>query len=600
MSNQGTNRRHHDNHHHDVEGGRHHQTPAIGTKKTTNASFRNMNPNYDVSNTMSRLRESMVGGNDSSGLDHITSQGLLLQTSTPSPSQPFDLNENSRKNLDFRLKAGEEDSNSSTCTTPILSSNKCHDAYDTFSVENVDNEEREQKKNVHPTSCSTSTSCSQRLLNAFRQIPAVALIAMFHLMIGIPFGVSYFSIGWKEPTEFYEASTNSTNVSTTGTDVINGPFPIHGKNALGIRMFLFSTIIGQIVFTFKSGFHNPIGLQMVENVPFCQALTAIAIEHCGYGIEALSTLFVMFGLSSIIVGAVFYSLGKLELGRIIYFFPSHVMMGLIAGIGIFIGKTGVEVTINTVFSIESAFVKHLDLLSVVIFFELLLRILDRLNHAYGDGGKPFFSLLSPIFFCLITPIFYIALWALGCKVDDAEKNGYFFPPLTDGCSSSDCSSSSSAFGLFLESTIFNKDVLDMWRVIDFSVVSWSAIVDSIPTLVALTVFSLIHVPINIPAFAISTNAEYDMNTELISHGFSNCLSGCFGGLQNYFAYTQSILYHRSGGGGKGSGIAVAVVTTMLFFVGPTIASYIPRLVYLILRSIIFLFFAYSHNNLLSL
>lgn len=50
----------------------------------------------------------------------------------------------------------------------------------------------------------------------------------------------------------------------------------------------------------------------------------------------------------------------------------------------------------------------------------------------------------------------------------------------------------------------------MWRVIDLSVVSWPAIVDCVPTLVALTLFSLIHVPINIPAFAVSTNTEADM------------------------------------------------------------------------------------------
>jgi hypothetical protein len=44
----------------------------------------------------------------------------------------------------------------------------------------------------------------------------------------------------------------------------SGPFPLPGKEALGIRMFLFSTIVGQLVYTFSSGFHNPIGLQMVS------------------------------------------------------------------------------------------------------------------------------------------------------------------------------------------------------------------------------------------------------------------------------------------------------------------------------------------------
>mmetsp|Transcript_9252 Transcript_9252/g.13527 ORF Transcript_9252/g.13527 Transcript_9252/m.13527 type:complete len:110 (-) Transcript_9252:2332-2661(-) len=48
------------------------------------------------------------------------------------------------------------------------------------------------------------------------------------------------------------------------------------------------------------------------------------------------------------------------------------------------------------------------------------------------------------------------------------------------------------------------------------------------------------------------------------------------GLQNYMAYTQSVLYARSGGEGKASSLAVATVTGALFVVGPFIASYIPR------------------------
>ena len=96
-------------------------------------------------------------------------------------------------------------------------------------------------------------------------------------------------------------------------------------------------------------------------------------------------------------------------------------------------------------------------------------------------------------------------------------------------------------------------------------------------MVALVFFSLIHVPINIPAFALSTKVDdVDMNKELIAHGISNMLAGAGGGLQNYLAYTQSVLYDKSGGSGRVSGLAVAAVTAVLFFIGPTIASHIPR------------------------
>jgi hypothetical protein len=93
-----------------------------------------------------------------------------------------------------------------------------------------------------------TSSKKTRLNNFLGQVPAVALIGMFHLMIGIPFGVSYFPVSWSPLLE--EASDDG------------GPFPLPGKEALGIRMFLFSTIVGQIVFTIFSDFPNPIGLQV--------------------------------------------------------------------------------------------------------------------------------------------------------------------------------------------------------------------------------------------------------------------------------------------------------------------------------------------------
>ncbi len=624
------------------------KAPIHNTDAVVATTPRKLNK-YDVSTTMTRLRDSMVGTShtthtsaDNSGAptEPTTTSGIgksiMCSKESTSLKRSHGLDDYFNTDEEFQSLLGtqqrdqihadqsnkgdttnhipkqfvdynDDDDDDGDCSDNIRrkfgQKNKhIYVHYDTFQADSTqlnernkkmttkkENEEEDyviKKKDIFHSDIPTS----KKILNGFHQIPAVALIGMFHLMIGIPFGVSYFPIGWKESSEYYDTSSslNSTQPSADylpGSGGIDGPFPVEGKNALGIRMFLFSTIMGQIVFTFKSGFKNPIGLNMVENVPFCQALATITIEHCGYGMEALSTLFVMFGISSMIVGLVFYILGKFELGRIIYFFPSHVLVGLIAGIGIFIGKTGIEVAMNAVFSLENIF-SNSNLLLVVLAFEVVLRLLERLNVKYGKNGNPVFSLLSPIYFCSITPIFYGLLWLMGISVADAEQEGFFFPSLVGndcesnssaiGCSDMVGSEGTAAFMSFLKDTIFNKDVFDIWRVIDFTTVSWAAIRDSIPTLSALTIFSLIHVPINIPAFAISTNSEYDMNRELIAHGYSNCLSGMFGGLQNYMAYTQSILYDRSGGYGKPSGIAVAVVTSILYFFGPSIASTIPR------------------------
>ena len=67
-----------------------------------------------------------------------------------------------------------------------------------------------------------------------------------------------------------------------------------------------------------------------------------------------------------------------------------------------------------------------------------------------------------------------------------------------------------------------------------------------------------------------------MNQELIAHGYANICSGVFGGLQTYMTYSNSVLYAKSGGKGKISSLIIVAVTMLLFVIGPSIASFLPR------------------------
>jgi hypothetical protein len=140
-----------------------------------------------------------------------------------------------------------------------------------------------------------------------QQVSAVAVVGLLNMMMGIPFGASYFPVGWKA----------SDGDGVDDSEDVEGQFPLPGKHNVGLRMFLLATIIGQLVYAYKSKFVNAVGLQMVENVPFLHALAKIVIRRQGYGIDALGTLFFLFGLSSVVVGIVFYALGKAGLGKIV-------------------------------------------------------------------------------------------------------------------------------------------------------------------------------------------------------------------------------------------------------------------------------------------
>ncbi len=319
------------------------------------------------------------------------------------------------------------------------------------------------KTNHHQPKETNYISVSQRVQQIMSQIPAIAIASLLNFMVGIPFGASYF------PTELQ----------------------LPEKEVLGLRMFLFSTMVAQLVFTFMSNFDNATGLQMVENVPFCLALARIVMDEQqqgGVGEDdgdrgASSTLFFLFGLSSVLVGLVFYLLGRFELGRIVYFFPSHVLVGCIGGIGAYIVITGLEVTTNTLVTLDGlseCIVQNFHLLWPIIVFESFLRFLMRMTvKSNGDARYP---LLCPIYYCCITPVFYLGLKWAGMSLETAEKKGYFFPPLSTSGS------------------VFTSDLFDIFTQVNPYLISWRAVIKSIPTMISLTAFSLIHVPINIPAF----------------------------------------------------------------------------------------------------
>lgn len=287
-------------------------------------------------------------------------------------------------------------------------------------------------------------------------------------------------------------SSPDADTGTADADGVAGAFPLPNKEALGIRMCLFSTLIGQLVMTFASKFDAAISFQMIENLPFFHTLATIAIANQGYGMQSLSTLFFLFGFSTVMVGLVFYLLGRLDLGRVVYFFPNHVLVGCIGGIGVFILISSIEVTNNDSFSWDlngfNSLIDNFHLIGVVLLFELTLRILTW-------KLKGHIPLLAPIYFCSVPFLFYGCLWLLQVDIATAEEMGYFFAPPSEDKNAATQS---------LFDRVFNIDTFDLLRIVDFSTISWTAVYQSTGTMIALCAFSLIHVPVNIPGKSLYT------------------------------------------------------------------------------------------------
>lgn len=95
-------------------------------------------------------------------------------------------------------------------------------------------------------------------------------------------------------------------------------------------------------------------------------------------------------------------------------------------------------------------------------------------------------------------------------------------------------------------------------------------------MLALTFFGILHVPINVPALALNCGEDHaDLDKELRLHGLSNFLSGCFGSIQNYLVYANTVFFMRSGGNSRLAGYMLALLTFGTMIIGPSIIGFIP-------------------------
>ncbi|KAG9289106.1 hypothetical protein G9A89_022415 [Geosiphon pyriformis] len=392
----------------------------------------------------------------------------------------------------------------------------------------TDDENRSRRKNrITPQSIFEEV-----ILKPTSYIPAVILGLLLNLLDAISYGMITFPIS--QPI-----------FSNFGPD--------------GVSMFFVSTIISQLVYSLGGSiFGGGNGSMMIEVVPFLHIMAEIIIREVGdeNPKSVIATTILSFALSTIVTGSVFLLLGALKLGSLIEFFPRHILVGCIGGVGWFLIATGIEVSARLEGNLEFSFSQlkllffeahTLALWSSAFGLALLLRYIHyKIHH----------PLVVPLFFMLVPLTFYTVVYLFDLEWEDLRNDGWVFP-LPEG-----------------EAPWYR-----FYSYYDFNEVNWGALVQTIPAMFALTFFGILHVPINVPALGVSLNEDnVDTNRELVAHGFSNIFSGLAGSVQNYLVYTNSVLFIKSGGNSRVAGVMLAAASAVILFVGPWIVGYIPVMV----------------------
>lgn len=363
-------------------------------------------------------------------------------------------------------------------------------------------------------------------------IPSVILGLLLNILDGLSYGMIIFPIGE----------------------------PVFKKlGAAGLSMFYVSCIVSQLVYSLGgSAFGSGVGSEMIEVTPFFHAMATTILREIGEDKpnSVISTTITTYAVSSMITGLIFLLLGKFKLGQLVGFFPRHILIGCIGGVGYFLIITGIEISSKlgsfeyTIPYLKALFL-DVDILTKVML-PVVLTVLLIFLQSYNSH-----SLILPSFYIIVFAIIHIVIIIVPTwDLQSARDNGYMFSTGSEGKQ--------------------QEPWYSFYTLYDFKLVHWMIILKQVPSMLALTFFGILHVPINVPALTVSTKQDdVDVDRELIAHGISNLLSGAIGSIQNYLVYTNSLLFIRAGADSRVAGVMLAVATFMILLVGPIVIGFIP-------------------------
>lgn len=328
----------------------------------------------------------------------------------------------------------------------------------------------------------------------------------------------------------------------------------------GLSMFYVSCVISQLVYSLgASNFGSAVGSEMIEVVPFFHTMAMTLVQEIGEDKPhtVIATTITAFALSSIVTGFVFFMLGYARLGSIIGFFPRHILVGCIGGVGWFLVVTGLEVSsrLDGSFQYDWETLKWFMVPGTLIKWGIPLALAFILVFAQKFTHHP---LLVPSYFITVFAVFHLSVLIVpSLTYERLRETGWLFQGPED---------SGEPWWYF-------------YTLYDFRAVDYVALLKTIPAMFALTFFGILHVPINVPALAASIGEDnIDVDRELLAHGISNALSGFCGSIQNYLVYTNSVLFIRSGADSRLSGVMLAIATFCIMIAGPVVIGFIPVMV----------------------
>ena len=327
--------------------------------------------------------------------------------------------------------------------------------------------------------------------------------------------------------------------------VFSGPMLPYAVQGAGMMLF------GGIVFSLLIGVTSsyPGMLAVPQEVPATVLGTLGAVV--GGAVSApgnvqFMTMAALLLLSGLLTGLLFLTVGHFRLSRLFRFIPYPVAGGFFAGTGWVLSLAALSVMSGVA----------LDWQTLPRLFEPDMVWKWGPGAAYGlvltlamkyKGNLP--VIIGSV--VLVSALYHVGLLALDISVEDAKALGLLMSGIPEG-------GLWPAFG--------PGDVGD---------VDWRVVAGQVPTLITVTLVTLLCLLVYVNGLEVATGVEVDLNREFRVAGFAGICAGAGGSAPGCQAFAFTLPCRMLGADTPWTGVVVAVVLALSLFFGSGMLELIP-------------------------
>lgn len=317
------------------------------------------------------------------------------------------------------------------------------------------------------------------------------------------------------------------------------------------KLVMFSSVVHQVMFTLLSSLPFAIGQVQDAGLIFLSAIATSICTSLGAAVPVeakVATVVVTIGIATATLGVCLVLIGRFKLAGLVSYLPMPVVGGYLAYIGLFCLYAGLSLSTGLVINDFTSLLQILDVENIVLCVPgflgglLLLVVSQRCESSFA---LPACILGLPLVFYALLPLF-------GANMDDAREYGWVSP--------------SSPPANFLQ----------IWDLFDFAQVYWSQIPKQITTWLGMVFVVSFSSCLDVAAIEMDMGSQLAINHELSSVGWSNVVSGLFGGYTGSYIFSQTIFTYRSKTNSRVVGICVIISEFAIVLLPLSVMSFVPR------------------------